>query len=109
MLIAALSFAATGAFAHSKVNKTIPENGAELSNVPDQVSFQFANKIRMTKIEMTHATHPSVLLDLGTQTAFDKDFFVPVQKMGAGVYQIEWRGLGQDGHPVKGEFMFTVE
>jgi methionine-rich copper-binding protein CopC len=29
--------------------------------------------------------------------------------MGAGVYQIEWRGLGVDGHPMSGSFSFEVK
>jgi hypothetical protein len=29
--------------------------------------------------------------------------------MGAGDYVIEWRGLGDDGHPQSGSFTFRVD
>ncbi len=29
--------------------------------------------------------------------------------VGAGVYVVEWRGLGSDGHALNGTFSFTVE
>jgi len=53
--------------------------------------------------------HPSVELDLGDQKSFATEFVVPVEQMGSGTYQIEWRGLGIDGHAMTGEFMFTVD
>ena len=38
-----------------------------------------------------------------------KIFAIPMQSMGEGTYEIEWRGLGEDGHPMNGTFGFTVE
>lgn len=102
-------FMATNLSAHSRIGKTSPANGAVLTSVPPEISFDFAKKIRMTKVTMTHLDHPSVDLELGTQKAFSKSFTLPVIKMGAGTYNIEWRGLGLDGHAVKGNFNFTVE
>jgi methionine-rich copper-binding protein CopC len=29
--------------------------------------------------------------------------------MGEGIYRIEWRGLGADGHAMQGAFTFTVD
>ena len=108
-IIALISMLATGAFAHSRVDTTTPANGAELTEVPSEVAFKFTKDIRLTRVEMTHRDHPTVRLDLGEQTGFDRDFSVPVEEMGAGLYRIDWRGLGIDGHAVQGTFTFTVE
>jgi len=97
------------AFGHSKINTTLPENEAILADVPEMITLTFAKKIRVIKIEMTHLDHPSVELDLGDQKSFATEFVVPVEQMGSGTYQIEWRGLGIDGHAMTGEFMFTVD
>ena len=98
----------TGAFAHSKVSKTVPANGAEISVVPQDIEFTFAKKMRLTKVDLTHLDHPTVALDLSAIKGFAKDFTVPLQGMGDGTYRIEWRGLGTDGHAMKGEFTFEV-
>lgn len=104
-----VSTLATGAFAHSRVDTTTPENGAVIAEVPAEIGFNFASNIRLTRVEMTHQDHPSVKLDLGDQTSFDRVFTLPIQSMGQGNYRIEWRGLGVDGHVMRGEFTFKVD
>jgi methionine-rich copper-binding protein CopC len=107
--IVLISTLATGAFAHSSVQSSTPENGATLSEVPSEVSFSFSDDIRLTKVNMTHQDVHTVSLDLGDQTSFGRTFALPLQSMGEGIYRIEWRGLGIDGHAMQGEFTFTVD
>ena len=99
---------ASGASAHSKVNTTTPPNLAELADVPTQVGLGFAKKIRLTKVEVTHDTDPSVPIDLSGQTSFEQEFTLPLPDQGGGTYLVEWRGLGMDGHAMQGEFTFEV-
>ncbi|SLN10976.1 Copper resistance protein C precursor [Falsiruegeria litorea R37] len=107
--IALTSLLATNAFAHSSVDTTTPENGATIAEVPSEISFDFADDIRLTKVNMTHQDVHTVTLDLGDQTSFGRAFAIPLQSMGEGIYRIEWRGLGADGHAMQGEFTFTVD
>ncbi|GAA6165486.1 hypothetical protein NBRC116590_31900 [Pelagimonas sp. KU-00592-HH] len=107
--LALVSTLATSAFAHSRVDTTTPENGAVVAEVPAEISLDFAADIRLTRVEMTHQDHPPVRLDLGGQTSFERKFTLPLQGMGNGIYRIEWRGLGEDGHAMQGKFMFTVD
>jgi copper resistance protein C len=107
--LALLTTLATSAFGHSRVDTTTPENGAVIAEVPVDISFNFAADIRLTRVEMFHQNHPSVRLHLGEQTNFDRVFTLPLQGMGEGTYRIEWRGLGEDGHAMQGDFMFTVD
>lgn len=107
-LVALISTLSTGAFAHSGVDTTTPENGAKIAEVPAEINFTFATNIRLTRVDMTYQDHPSARLDLGDQIRFDRVFTLPLQGVGEGIYRIEWRGLGLDGHAIQGEFTFTV-
>lgn len=109
ILAVTLALVTTGAFAHSKVNTMTPANGSVVNQVPEDISLTFGKKIRLTKIEMIHADEHKEQLDLGEQKAFGTEFSVPLIGMGSGVYQIEWRGLGDDGHAMKGDFSFEVK
>jgi methionine-rich copper-binding protein CopC len=100
---------ATGAFAHSSIETTQPENGATVAEAPAEISVTFVKKIRLTRVEMTFDTAAPVRLDLGDQKSFDRTFTLPLETMGAGTYRIEWRGLGADGHAMQGDFMFMVD
>lgn len=100
---------ATTAVAHSPLKSTTPVNAATVAEVPAEVLLDFKGDIRLTRISMTHADHPSVDLDLSGHDGFITDYAIPLEPMGSGVYVFEWRGLGADGHAVKGSFNFTAE
>lgn len=104
-----LPLAVNSAYAHSDVNKTNPENEAVLNEMPADLDLTFADKIRITKIELSHGPHTNMELDLGEQTSFTNEVTVPTMDMGAGVYTVNWRGLGKDGHAMTGEFKFEVK
>lgn len=104
-----ISVMTTGAFAHSKVDTMTPADGSVVDIVPEFVDLDFSKAIRLTKVEMNYADKHTKVLDLGEQKAFLKKFSVPLVGMGSGAYKINWRGLGEDGHAMKGEFTFEVK
>ena len=104
-----LVLAVTPALAHSTVDTTAPEDGAVLAEMPPQIVLTFAKSIRLTRILMTHDDEDPIDLDLGEQTAFATRFELPVEDMGSGLYQIEWRGLSGDGHTMRSAFTFRVQ
>lgn len=108
LTMVSLSFGSV-ASAHSKKEALVPADGSTIQAVPDNVELRFNDGMRLTKMDMTHASHPSVAVDLGDVTGFAKEYVLPIQSMGAGPYTFEWRGLGADGHPMTGTFSFTVE
>lgn len=111
LIFAALSVATstTLALAHSDDMTTMPADGDVVQTVPADIMFTFDDAIRLTRIEMTHSGDAAVDLDLAGQQSFATEYTVPMTAMGDGTYQIEWRGLGVDGHPVQGGFSFEVE
>lgn len=100
---------ATGAMAHSPLDETTPTNEAIVTEMPTEVLMDFKGNIRLTRVSITHANKHSMDMDLGEQSAFTQEFALPMHDMGAGVYVVEWRGLGDDGHALNGTFSFTVE
>ncbi len=106
---AAIAILATAAFAHSPLETTIPAHEASVAEMPEEIIMGFNGNIRLTRVSMTHADDPSADLDLDGFSGFISDYAIPMQPMGPGVYIIEWRGLGDDGHAMHGSFSFTVE
>ncbi|KIC09044.1 copper resistance protein CopC [Leisingera sp. ANG-M1] len=111
LITACLAFSAFAsvALAHSQVDTTTPADGAQVAGVPSEITFDFADEIRLTRVEASHQDSAPAVLDLGGQKSFSRSFSFPFQGAGKGTYRIEWRGLGIDGHPMQGEFQFTVE
>jgi methionine-rich copper-binding protein CopC len=100
---------ATGAVAHSPIETTTPRDEATVAQVPAEVVMAFKGGIRLTRVSVTHADSPAVDLDLEGFGGFISTYAIPLLPMGSGLYLIEWRGLGDDGHAMSGSFSFTVE
>ncbi len=98
----------TSASAHSLLEATVPAHEAVIAEVPRELILDFKGYIRLTRVTLTHAEQ-SADLDLDGFSGFISNYTIPLESMGAGMYQIEWRGLGDDGHPMNGTFSFTVE
>ncbi|MGH1356753.1 MAG: copper resistance CopC family protein [Thalassovita sp.] len=122
-LTALITLSASTLFAHSSAESSLPANGAVLKEAPQELMLQLSDKVRMTRVEMTyhqgmmheggmmgqmHEGQMMMNLEVGDQTDFRSEFHIPMQMMGHGTYEVEWRGLGIDGHPVQGMFMFEV-
>ena len=109
MFTAMVSLWATNAIAHSPLEATVPANEATVSKTPSEIVMDFKGAIRLTRVSMTQDNQSSVNLDLDAFRGFASNYAIPVPTMGMGIYLIEWRGLGADGHSLKGSFSFTVE
>lgn len=108
LLSLAVAVLASGAFAHSGVEKTTPGNGATVQAV-ETIELRFDDPMRVTAISMTG---PSGTVEIMRETGMDAvvEFKAkPADKLPAGNYSVEWRGLSADGHPMQGSFDFTVE
>ena len=100
---------ASAAFSHSKVNTTIPEDGAVLQQVPSSIDMILGSKIRMTKVTLQIEGQDPIDIDLDSYKRFENSFSFPNVSQSSDQYQVKWRGLGTDGHVMQGEFSFTVE
>lgn len=108
LLAGLLVLLASAASAHSKVGSTVPADGAVLAAAPAEIVLEFARKLRLTRVRMTH-DGDAVDLDLGGRKSFATRFAIPLTGADKGAYRIEWRGLAADGHAMRGGFSFRVK
>ncbi len=100
---------ATTAQAHSPLKSSVPADAAVVSTVPQSLDMTFQNPIRLTRVAVAVNDGTATDLDLGSVDGFVLLYSLPITDQGAGDYAVEWRGLGDDGHPMQGTFRFTVE
>ncbi len=95
--------------AHAKLEKTEPATNATVTTVPAHVQLFFneALDVAVTKLSIKG---PSDKVKLVKTHAMGKSIMASVDgEMTDGLYTIEWSTAGDDGHPQKGEFSFTLK
>ena len=113
-LITALTAALTtpAAWAHAKLLKAEPDNGAALSAAPVAVRLKFNEPIElaMSRIQVMGAGDAPVATGALTLAEGDpRTLVLPLgSPLAAGSYRIQWSTMGRDGHPMKGELRFSV-
>ena len=97
------------AAAHSPLKSTTPANEAIITEAPTELRLNFGSGIHLTRLTVTDATGKKEKLDLSKHHGFIKLYQIPFKIRGVGKYLMEWRGLGDDGHALNGNFSFTVK
>jgi copper resistance protein C len=114
LVAAAVAAALTGvlvtavpAEAHTTLTSSSPAKGATVTS-PAQIRLTFADPVRFTGVVVTdaHGGHH----ESGKSQAVDNHVTEAVAgPLAAGAYTVGWRVVAPDGHPVTGEFRFTVK
>lgn len=80
-----------------------------IAELPPELVLTFKGKIRLTRVFASLAGGDRQELDLSGHTGFENRISLPLVSLGVGEYLIEWRGLGEDGHAMRGDFSFTLK
>lgn len=96
------------ALAHSKGPKITPAHGSELNEAPAALGFTFAQPVRLTAVRVYDASDSEIELPGKRSIKPAKTRKVELPPLAAGAYRVQWRALSADGHPVDGEFSFTI-
>ncbi len=110
MLIAMLGvFTAGPVRAHDALLSTAPENGAQLTAAPPVVVLKFeAVPLKdTTKIVATNSVGVQYPLTGVVSAGATATAPWPATATSAGTYQVSWRNVGSDGHPLNGSFSFS--
>jgi len=109
-VVAVLGVAAP-ASAHDQLMSTDPKDGSTVQTMPDAVSLTFndivqdagadANQVRVMDATCT-------VIDDGELQITDNVVTQPISGSAEGPVTVLWRVVSRDGHPVSGEFSFTV-
>ena len=104
-LVALLTSAS--ALAHSKSENTTPEDGATVESV-EALEMRFDGPMRIIKVTLTmDGDEIEVERETGMEPVTEFRA-IPDSDLAPGAYEVEWRGMSADGHPMQGTFGFTV-
>lgn len=98
---------------HLRLEKSEPANGESLSAAPKAIRLWFSlpPEMAVTAIKLSDGDGNAVTLAAPTRGNGAKD---PVEslvqgKLADGSYTVSWKTSSKDGHPIKGDFTFTVK
>jgi methionine-rich copper-binding protein CopC len=94
---------------HFELRSSVPAKDASVTS-PREVRLSFTEPAENVGIRLVDAAGEVVETTEPAQDPQDsRIFFVAVGRtLVAGKYTVAWRGMGEDGHPLTGEFGFTV-
>jgi methionine-rich copper-binding protein CopC len=101
---------ATPASAHAALLSSAPADGAVLTEPPTQVLLTFNQAMQDigADIVVTH-TDTGDAVPSATIAVNDAEVSMPLPSdLGSGTYQVAWRAVSADGHPIEGTFAFTL-
>ena len=104
-----LFFGAGLSWAHSKQETTVPANNAVLTEAPTELVLKFDKPMRITKLALTDQAGTDYEVRRTDQMKHVLKLVAQLDPVPNGEYQVDWRGLSEDGHPMKGTFSFTVK
>ncbi|MGE3287134.1 MAG: copper resistance protein CopC [Pseudonocardia sp.] len=106
---AALLGVAAPAFAHTRLQSTDPADGSSLAEAPQRVSLTFNENLPAEFSTITVIGPDGAAYQTGAVTAEGTTISTAVRPLGpAGRYEIGYRVVSDDGHPVEGKVAFTL-
>ena len=111
LLILALLFAPSVAWAHAQLRQSDPPVGGTVQAAPDQVAITYSEAVepRFSSIVVTNAAGAvGDKHDLHTAPGDVKRLIVGVAALPPGTYRVEWHATSVDTHKTEGTFNFTV-
>lgn len=105
----ALVLGGTTASAHDTVIGTAPGDGETLTTAPTQVSVELSAAPQAIGSRMLVTSSDGTVLFDGEPTITDRVASVELPAVANDGYQVAWRLVSSDGHPIDGTFGFVVE
>lgn len=107
LLLLVLASPASG---HASLTSTTPADGAELASPPDEVVLDFDEAVEVPPAGIRVFDGSGERVDRGEVEHLDTaTVSAPLAPdLGEGSYIVTWRAVSEDGHPIRGAFVFTV-
>lgn len=105
----AFSLAITPAEAHSELRTSQPRPGETLAVSPPEAVLVFNEDARVTAIRLADQDRQRLDLPEDVVVTGPGQVRVALPPLGPGSYEIEWRAISADGHPIRGAISFHIE
>ena len=105
----ALLLGATPAFAHTRLQSSDPADGSKVAAAPESVSLRFNEDLQAEFVTVSVVGPDGTQYQKGGASAAGGQVTSAVSPLGpAGIYEIGYRIVSDDGHPVTGRVSFTL-
>ena len=105
----ALLLGAPPAFAHTRLESSDPADGSSLASAPESVSLRFNEDIQAEFVTVSVVGPNGTQYQNGVASAAGGQITTALSPLGpAGPYEIGYRVVSDDGHPVTGKVSFTL-
>jgi methionine-rich copper-binding protein CopC len=100
---------ASNALAHAGLEKSIPAANAMMEASPPELVLEFDKPIMLMKLTLADKMNgTAVKLNFTANSKTEKAHKLPLPKLAAGHYIVNWTAMGKDGHNMNGEFAFMI-
>ena len=100
---------ANSALAHTGLESSTPQNGDIVNEELKQITLTFEGKVEQSStFELQNSTGESIPVEniSLSENQIVGNLSNPLEN---GEYQVNWNIIGADGHPIEGEFSFSVD
>ncbi|MGH3653679.1 copper resistance CopC family protein [Glutamicibacter sp.] len=109
-----LAFASSigAASAHDQLVGSTPEAGATVQEAPEEITLEFSGVLQsLSGVDSTvvSLTLDGEKIDTEAKTKGTKVIVTPAKELGNGEYQLAYRVVSSDGHPIENKIGFSVE
>lgn len=112
LTLALLPMLASQAMAHGSLTKATPGDGDRLTSVPRELRLTFNEAVELALSHLA-LVGPGGAVSLSPLTIAPDSAKVLVVgitgSLAPGLYTVNWQVAGPDGHPVQGQYTFTIE
>jgi methionine-rich copper-binding protein CopC len=104
---------ASPAQAHDSLSSTSPAPDAVLTHAPETVSLTLSEppadskNLKLSAITVTDGAGKTV--SDGNVTVYGPALSAKISEGDPGTYKVLWRAVSSDGHPIEGNYTFTVQ
>lgn len=102
----------SAAFAHAKLESSMPQANSVVSPAPTQVRLQFSDPLELPFSKVKLVDEKGTIVEpskIAVDGANPKALVATVPALHSGTYRVQWSSVTRDGHKVKGEFAFQVK
>ena len=102
----------SGAFAHAKLETSIPKSGELLDKAPTEIVLHFNEALEapFSKITLKDSKGATIKTEMATvDKVHPETLHLVTPKLSAGTYQVQWSTMTQDGHRAKDQYSFRVK